>query len=788
MEDPKASPLDLAVLVRQALRFEQERIGALDDVFIAHPKLAGFDGWSSVGLRSEVATGGVRVSPIPWRPDWLAQTEAESVDGLAASEVKRRDFGKESVEGDPFLEATRRTAYRSRGQRAAVRASLSTPAGASLVVALPTGEGKSLIFQLVHSVGFVGAPQVQSKGVTLVVVPTVALAINHELDAVHMCGLEKPLAFQGGKDADNATIGARIADGSQGLCFASPEAASGSLRLALRRAAEAGHLRALIIDEAHLVDQWGTGFRTEFQELSGLRHELIAASPPGQELRTILLSATLTDASLETLQSLFGGGLFQSVAAVRLRAEPDYWVSDHVDDAERTQRVIEALLHAPRPVVLYVSEVAAADKWFTRLFDMGFRRLRKLHGRTPGAEREQVVTHWRDGNLDIVVGTSAFGLGIDYQHARSIIHACVPETLDRFYQEVGRGGRDGKAALSLIAPTHRDLKVARNINVRKVIGVPLGYSRWVSMFEGKVRTTAQRFAVRIDGRPSGEPDRIDMLGESNTDWNLRTLMLMMRAGLIRLLGSPRPRIEATGDWLEVEVIDDHHLDLTVWRDRVEPVRIETWRAGMRNLDLMRQFLARDRCPAETFETLYGVGRVSRVCSRCQDCRADPTHRRAAVSPGEPRSPWGLEVSDAVRRLLDASGRLLVTYDPSEVGRATSRRLGDALQRLNQLGLAKLLVLGSQPFDMERALGFAKRAAFFVSHVESLAHARMPEGPEVIMVAGHGLLTAQNLAHRAVSPRIFLASNDLVGPDGRRLRDTLGARTLTLEEFFARVAQ
>jgi ATP-dependent DNA helicase RecQ len=198
------------------------------------------------------------------------------------------------------------------------------------------------------------------------------------------------------------------------------------------------------------------------------------------------------------------------------------------------------------------------------LIDAGFRRVRKVHGRTGRAEREEIVAEWRDGSLDLVVGTSAFGLGIDYPHARSVIHACVPETLDRFYQEVGRGGRDGKGSLSLIAPSAKDFTTAEKINAQQVIRIDRGLKRWSTMFAPKLPLSPGHFAVRIDGRPGTDERDIDMFGETNTDWNLRTVALMARAGLVRLLGTPYPRLLDEGDWLEIEIIDDHHLDKAVW--------------------------------------------------------------------------------------------------------------------------------------------------------------------------------------------------------------------------------
>lgn len=785
-----ASALDLAVLLRQAMAHEYVRRGSnlFPELRISHGRFDGFMDWEKVGLRATNTHDAQMVTFQPWKPPWLKGTE-DGVDAFAASETTRREFNASDCKGDPLLASVGRISYRSRGQRAAVRAALSTPAGGSLVVALPTGEGKSMIFQLVHTVGFIGADQSENRGVTLVIVPTVALGVNHEQEAVAALGLSRPLAFQGGNDVENGLIAERIANGTQGLCFASPEAACGRLRESLRHAAETGLLRALVIDEAHLVDQWGTGFRTEFQELSGLRRELLSAAPTGQALRTIMLSATLTDSSLETLRSLFGGETdFESLAAVQLRPEPDYWIAAFASETVRSNQILEALHHVPRPAVLYVTQVAAANVWYQKLSAAGFGRVRKLHGKTNRVEREEIVGQWRDGNLDIVVGTSAFGLGIDYPHARSVIHACVPETLDRFYQEVGRGGRDGKATLSLIIPTTPDVATAKKINKRQVISIKRGHERWSVMFARKVAFGNGRFAVRIDGRPGTDERDIDMFGDANTDWNLRTVALLARAGLLRLLGTPYPRIEEEGDWLEVEIIDDHHLDIAVWRKLVEPIRSAGWLASKRNLDLMFDYLRNARCPATILEELYGADRIGRACSRCSLCRLDENCRRSTVPVGEPQSPWSVSLDPLIEGLLDRDLRLLVTYDPNGLARTASRRLGETLQRLHRARLSKLITLGKQSFDMAQILKFAEKSPFFVSDLTSLALSRLPKGPELVLVGDRQNLEPQNLSPRPDNPRIFLAPFDQPAPDGRRLRDVFGGRTLTFDEFNARVAQ
>lgn len=499
------------------------------------------------------------------------------------------------------------------------------------------------------------------------------------------------------------------------------------------------------------------------------------------------MSATLTDQSLETLRSLFGvGGAFESIAAVRLRPEPDYWIAK-ADESARDARVMDALHRVPRPVVLYVTEVKQAEMWRRSLWSAGFGRIGMVHGKTSREERESVVSKWRDGLLDIVVGTSAFGLGIDYPHARSVIHACVPETLDRFYQEVGRGGRDGRAALSLIVPKPSDFHIAERISLQKVITVDRGLERWTALFAGKRSTGGNRFAVRVDGSPGTTLEDIDMTGDWNSDWNLRTLALMARAGLVRLLGSPRSLLSEPGNWLEIELLDDEHLDRKLWEERVEQVRAQGLAAGHRNLELMRRYLTNRTCPADLLEELYGHKRIARTCASCSRCRERHDARGPTVATGEPRAPWLLPTPPLLARLFDADSRLLVTYGDVST-RAESRRLGVTLERLSRMGLAKLILLGDMPFDRERVLRFAQSSPFFVSTLQSLVTSRLPNGPEMVFV-GHG----QRIGEATYSAsggraRMFVVPEGQRAPTGHLLRDVFGGRALTLDELHARVSE
>lgn len=789
---PQASTEDLLVLVRQALLYEKARRGdevACPELLINHAAFAKAN-WEASSLAARPGPNGWRVSPKLWSPTWLGEP-LESVEWRASAEHPCR-FGEGSgVEGDPFLTIAERSTYRSRGQRAAARAALTSPPGSTLAVALATGEGKSLIFQLAQVVGFAGdLPRGGINGTTLVVVPTVALAIDHEASSKHLADHRLPLAYRSGADS-NVILIDRIRDGTQGLCFASPEAACGPLRGALLAAAKAGHLHALIIDEAHLVDQWGTSFRTEFQELSGLRRELLAEAPADAGPRTLLLSATLTESSLATLETLFGDGdPIKSIAAVNLRPEPDYWVAAPCSADERETRVLDALAHVPRPAILYVTEVEHAKAWLRLVRGAGYRRVRMLHGGTGANEREEILKLWRNGALDLVIGTSAFGLGIDYQHARTILHACVPETLDRFYQEVGRAGRDGRASLSIAMPAYGDFAPAERLGEQKVISTARGLVRWTSMFESALPVDSKLIAVNVNARPSASEDDIDMQGERNIDWNVRTLTLLARAGLIELVGRPPRSDDDETLRLCIRILNDGHQLAGTWSGTVAPVREAIAKASTRNFNLMRRFLNANECPARVFETLYGADKVISSCSRCQLCRTEPSHRGAPKLPREPVCPWpGRPLKPMLAALVGDGGRLLVTDDPHVRDNRWHRRFAELLDALSRQGVHKLALLGDTEIDEARTFERIKRRAFFVGRSATALTTGLPPGPELVLVGRGVHLTKANLKARASGDeRIFIVPPDHAAPDkpDLALTEIFSGSQLSFDQFYGRL--
>jgi ATP-dependent DNA helicase RecQ len=798
LDDPTTSELDRALLVRHALRYASLRRGAEVEFVDSHlePGIA-----EGVGLEFRPGAGGRSLAAAPWRPAWLPGTDHQPTDETAMRAERCRFFPGADVPGDSFLRKLGRNAYRSAGQRAAVRAALAMPQGAALIVDLPTGEGKSTVFAAIDQIGFAADPPGRMRGTTLVVVPTVTLALDHE----RSCGVHdaRPLAYVGGRADRNDAIRAAIDGDVQGLCFAAPEAATGPLRQVLNRAAARGTLRAVVVDEAHLVEGWGTGFRTEFQTLAGVCRSWGRSCPTHARLRTVLLSATLTEAGERVLAELFAvDGRLEVVSAAQARPEIEYWAADPSSSDERDARVLEALLHLPRPAILYVTEVEAARNWFDRLRARGFGRLRLVHGGTPAEERERVLRLWAGGTLDLVVATSAFGLGVDYAHVRAVVHACVPESFDRFYQEAGRAGRDGCAATSIVLPTHRDFTVAEALARRAVISVERGLERWRAMFthQSVLQHGHPRYGLRLDVAPGHSPEDIDLVGQRSVDWNARTLALMARSGLLHLAGVPDgPPGEGSEAGrvprIDVEIVDEGHLDRSTWAAKVEPKRAETASASMSSLQLMRDFLRGGRCPGRLVSSLYATRtrRAAIACGGCALCRETPSARAPEGIVGERLPPWPVQGEAMAAALVDLLGthrRLLVQYPGQPPSRRDIRDLEDAVKRLDAWGLRIFANIGAAPAWLASAAASAVAGRpWFTVEDHGFFPVRWPRGAR-LAACGTGMSVDSRMLSAGISdPGMILlvpeGAPDSTRPD-RTLAEVAPCPVLTLEEFLMKV--
>jgi superfamily II DNA/RNA helicase len=594
--------------------------------------------------------------------------------------------------------------YRSLEQREAVRAVLVSPPDATILVCLPTGGGKSLV-------GLLAALNPSVAGTTVVVVPTVSLAIDQEeelrarLRALGAPDAEESFSFSAGVTGEpRIAMFRRIRAGQQRAVFTSPESVCGLLGEVLGDAADSGYLRQFVIDEAHTVASWGAEFRPDFQLLSGVRQQLLArARVGGHSFQTILMTATATQADVDTLTDLFVDGDRKLVmcGAAALRPELAYWAARCADDSERMERVVDAVRNLPRPCFIYTSTREQSRAIWEVLDRAGFRRVVMVTGDTPEDERRMAVRALRGQapelpSADIAIGTSAFGLGINVPDVRCVIHACLPESIDRYYQEVGRAGRDGCAAAGYLLWEKDDEPVARRLNEEKLISVPLARERWVAMLR-EAGSDGDVMWVPLDAL------RIGLLDPSveNRKWNARTLALMARVGLVTMLGA---RHDEGRHFVGLR-LRRHDLGTSASWDDVETFRRASMSKRAKQLDRVLA-VARGAgvCDAlgETYTVPPAKSRTAELvpddaCGGCIGCRRG--RPLPAVPPLPIAPPPVAEVlSDPLTAILRGRNVVLMT-DDGESG--WERRYARAVAFFCRLGVRH--VVSSRPVARSRAM-------------------------------------------------------------------------------------
>lgn len=639
---PQTGLADLLVLLRQVIR----SFGRALEIPLAwwqrtQYRLAEFGLYTSTHTDTTVT-----LHAAPWQPDWLPDTKIEDIEHLAVRRMQQMTVA------DGMLMAFSRgrmTSYRSEAQKVALDAVLHAPPGTTLLVTLPTGGGKSVCLLLPAWLASRGG-QVQG-GTSIVVVPTVSLALDQQnhvqeffTDAVG--ATYQPYALTGDTPAETrAVIFQGIRDGTLPLLYTSPEALlnNPALHDAVLRAAEKGDLNWLVIDEAHMVEQWGAGFRTEFQLLAAFRRQLLDRSK-GQ-LRTLLLSATVSAQCQQTLQEIFGNdGDIHTVFGNQLRPEISFWSTITRDVARRQEMVTEALHHLPRPAILYVTRPDDAEAWVEHLRQQGFARLAAYTGKTAALERTQIMRWWDRNDLDLMVATSAFGLGVDKEDVRTVIHATLPENVDRFYQEVGRGGRDGCRAISLVCCVpNDDFRLARSMSIRGRITVDKAYPRWNAMWQQRksIPGTGSEFLLDLEAAPNYNPEMEPT--DTHRAWNEHILLLMQRARLLTILDTNPQEANPTangsnGDsaiapqrrWLHIRLLESSvTYSAADFQQQFDPPRQEERRQLTSSLQQIRALVTTysrsaaapplPGCLGRTFAQVYP--NTALACGGCADCRS-----------------------------------------------------------------------------------------------------------------------------------------------------------------------
>ena len=422
--------------------------------------------------------------------------------------------------------------FKSLSQKLAVYGALNTPDGYTTLVSLPTGGGKSIITQMMSY---------QSDGLTIVIVPTISLADDQLIAAKQIIkskDIDKEVfAYRSGVPI--APILSAIKEKSARLLFISPESLMNNLAFeeVIKTANKQHYVKNIIIDEAHIAVDWGASFRVDYQCLEAWRKRLLLSNP---SIRTILLSATFEKKCIEVLKKLFSDGKkWIEVRCDELRHEPRYILIKEKNYKNKDKKTIELVRKLPHPMIIYVAKPDDAERIKTILFENGICNVHNYTGLTKSNEREQLLKAWKADEFEIMIATSAFGVGVDKPDVRSVLHLYIPQNPNAYYQELGRGGRDQLPCLSVMCTYPDDLKIAfQRINKRvmtteKIIG------RWDSMYNNKSSIRDGNIihintAIKPNYNAKDEWDDTPV-SDADMNWNIYVLLLFRRNGLIDIV-------------------------------------------------------------------------------------------------------------------------------------------------------------------------------------------------------------------------------------------------------------
>ncbi|OUD09788.1 DNA helicase RecQ [Marivivens niveibacter] len=304
-------------------------------------------------------------------------------------------------------------------------------AGRNTLAIMPTGGGKSLCYQL---------PALVRPGVTVVISPLIAL-MRDQVRGLREAGVEAGALTSGNTQEENDAVWQAIEEGRLKLLYMAPERlASGGVPQMLRRIG----VSMIAVDEAHCVSQWGHDFRPDYLRIGELRRAL-----------DVPLAAFTATADAETraeiVEKLFGGDA--PVEFLRGFDRPNIHLAFAVKNQPRQQILGFAKERQGQSGIVYCGTRAKTESIAAALRDAGHVACH-YHGGMEADDRRDVEARFQREDGLIVVATVAFGMGIDKPDIRWVAHADLPKSIEAYYQEIGRAGRDGAPAetLTLFGP------------------------------------------------------------------------------------------------------------------------------------------------------------------------------------------------------------------------------------------------------------------------------------------------------------------------------------------------